>query len=350
MGDIAYMNGWDYLPSAANNNLRPFFAADGYFGATFGGGGDGLYPVPGRFGIGTALALGGPPGGTNAILALDHRFGIAGGSEGWIFGFALLNNSSGHTFRFYDGVTDTHPIQYSINSNGVLVVTIGAVTYRSRTGMMRNNAYQFVQTKLTPTVFRVLVNGELAINVGTPPAVAPFDSFRFSSGFNSGETRFDDLYLIDLDLAGPYSDFLGNVVVRSQLPTANGSVIQMVPNGLASNWQNVASPVLDAANYNSTDVVTEYDLYVMNPNASARDIFGIQVKGSFAQDNGIQVYSANRIKTGGTEFTGTQFGTPQLPGYSTFSNYWSLNPDTTVAWTNSDLNTLEAGPVLAASD
>lgn len=353
MGAVAFMDGWDYLPPAGNNNLLPFFSADGYFGGGAGSGG-GFVPATGRFGIGTSMFVGSPPGNIFCTKAMDHRFGGIADTEGWIFGIALQNfgTDTGH-FYLQDGQTNTTAMNITINTSGILSVAIAGSTFRSRTGAMRVNAWSYIQVKMTPDLLRVLVNGELAINVVSPPAVPPCDSYAVQNSFSgqSGQTWvIDDMYMIDRDLDGPYDDFLGNVVVRSQLVTGNGSVIQLTANGLGSNWQNVASPVLNVANYNSTDTVGEYDLYALQPNAAARDIFGIQVKGSFSQDNGVQLYAANKIKTGGVEYTGDQFGAQQLPGYATVSNYWAINPGTSAPWTNADLNALEAGPILNASD
>lgn len=350
MGAVKFMDGYDYLPTGPVNGLNSLFLADGYFNGTFGNNdGNNMYPQPGRFGIGTSLRLNDPPGGTGAFRALDWRFGT--GDNGWIFGIAFTQErGSGQTFRFYDGLNNADVLQIDFESTGIFRISVSGTAFRSRTGAVRLNSWNYVQVKLTSGILRVLVNGEIVINTVTPPSIQPFDAFRFTNGFNSGSTRFDDCYLIDLDEDGPYDDFLGNIVVRAQLPISNGSVVNWNPHGLSQNWQNVADAVLNAANYNDTDVVGDYDLYTMNPNAAARDIFAIQVKGSFAQDNGVQLYAAVRIKTGGVEFTGTQFGVPQLPGYTTINTYWDLNPDTTVAWTNADLNSIEAGQVLAASD
>lgn len=349
MGAVKFMDGYDYFPSTPNSNLSPLFIADGYYSGSFGASGNNLYPNVGRFGIGTSLYLNDPPGGTGAFRALDWRFGT--GPSGWIAGLAFTQvYGSGATFRFYDGQDNRDVMRIDFDATGILVINVSGVTYRSRTGALRLSAWQYVQIKLTDSILRVLVNGEIVINTNTPPPIFPFDAFRFTNGFNQSAVRFDDHYVIDLDEDGPYDDFLGNIVVRAQLPVSNGDVINWAPHGLAQNWQNVANPALNVNNYNDTDVVGEYDLYNMNPNAAARDIFAVQVKGSFAQDNGVQLYAAVRIKTGGTEFTGTQFGVPQLPGYSTVGYYWDLNPDTGIAWTNTDLNTLQAGQVLAASD
>lgn len=352
-GSIMFMDGYDYLPPApvSGSQLQAWANADGWFAVNFGNGSSGMFPQTGRFGIGSAICLSDPPGGVGALRSLDHRFGGVAGSEGWIAGFAFVSfGSNSARFRHWDGQTNTFPFDMQINTSGVLTLGISGSTYRSRTGAIRNNIWSFVQVKLTKTILRVLVNGEIVINTASPPPIQPFDSFAFNNGYSTGRAAFDDHYIIDLDVPGPYDDFLGNIVVRSQLAIANGSVIKWNPHGLAANWQNVATAQMVAANYNDTDVVGDYDLYTMNPNAAARDIFGIQVKGSYAQDNGVQLYAANRIKTGGVEFTGAQFGVTQLPGYQTIANYYQLNPDTGVAWTNADLNALEAGPVLAASD
>lgn len=351
MGAVKFMDGWDYLQGAGGYaNYKPFLLADGWYGTLdFGTGSPGIYATEGRFGLGASFTLGSPPGGTGAYKALDWRW-----TAGYIFGIAVqIVGSNNHQFRLYDGQTNSYPFTVTLNTSGILEFNIRGVTYRTRTGAVRNNTWFYLQVKHIGDVIVVLINGEYVVNITSgAPSPGPFDAYRLSSGFNSGETRFDDFYIIDPLEDGPYDDFLGNIVVRDQLAIANGDNIDWTPNaaGYPNNWQNVTDVSMTSANYNYTDTVGDYDLYQMAANAAARDIFCLQLKGSFTQDNGVQLYAANRLKTGGNLYSGPQFGVNQINGYATISSYWDLNPDTGVAWTNTDLNSLQAGPILAASD
>lgn len=343
---VVYMDGWDYIsPNNFDiNTFSKYLQADGWYNVNTQYGG--LFTVTGRFGFGTALGINASPGGNGGTKSIDTRL-----LNGYILGFAFYNNNAQNCdFWLYDGYTDSiAPLHINFNQSGILQFTIGSVTYRTRTGGVRNGSWNYLQIKHTAAEFRVYVNGNLQVLVTNPTPPLAFDAYRWNNQFNQGQVYVDDMYILD-PTTGDNTDFLGNVVVRTQLPYGNGDTIQFTPNGNPANWQNVIDYHMLDANFNSDATVGQYDLYNMNPNAAARDIFALQVKTAFSQDNGVQLYGASRIKVGGVEYTGTQKGVPQLPGYETVSSYYDKNPNSGVAWTTYDLNHLQAGPLLAASD
>lgn len=342
-----YIDGHDYLPVGADlySTANKLALADGWYGLYGQAGAQ--FMTTGRFGVGSALRLSNLGNDVSPIKALGTRI-----TGGYVIGFAVTvypGGSVNSAITFRDGTTNSNTAKVSFSATGVTTFTVNGVTYSTAVGAMRNNSWNYIQIKHTPDGLWVLVNGELQIystSAGAPKAI---DSINYFTAYSTASVAFDDLYINDLN--GPTNtDFLGNVVVRAQLPVSNGDTIQLTPNGNASNYQNVSDYTMNVANYNNTPTVGNFDLYNMNPNVSARDIFAIQLKAAMAQDNGVQLYGASQIKTNGTVYTGPQFGLSQLPGYKNNDSYWDLNPDSGVAWTTYDLNHIQAGPLLKASD
>lgn len=346
-----HLDGFDYIaPGTGLGAVLPFLNADGWYNINQAYGDDFSFPA-GRFGEGTCLQIQPNGGGraANCYRALDHRY-----TAGYVLGIAINNNFSNATFfLLFDGVRGGAEDILTLQPTnlGILKATVnGGTTYSSRTGVMRQNTWHYIQVKHTAAIFQVLLDGEVVISVSSPPAPNSFDGYHIGRGeFSAGSMQFDDIYINDPSLTDSNTDFLGNVIVRTQAANGNDTVT-WTPHGLANNWQNVIDASFPAGHYNDTANVGDTDLYTVAPGADARTIFALQVKGVFAQDTGVQLYGANCIKLAGGVHAGPQFGSPSLPGLKSFSTYWDLNPETSARFTSTQINSMSYGPKLAASD
>ena len=135
------------------------------------------------------------------------------------------------------------------------------------------------------------------------------------------------------------------------IPNAAGDVttIDTQTPGTGEHWDKVDDPVgspdnsatyIDARNIADY----EYDLYNLTNTAASGTISYIivhyQVLATYASGSG---WFKPLIKTGGTEFYGTELEITIPVAWRSGSHQWTINPDTGVAWTVSDLNALQVG-------
>lgn len=353
-----YMDGWDYGNDDQNVDGL-LYKAQGWFGTA-------LFNVsvqsPGRFGFGKLLGFygRGSPGQVRGTKALNQ---VMVSSEGSIWGVAVkipgINDAdagSPPSLFLYSGQSSLQVLTLTFQFLGViqLITSAPGRTYRSITGRYRDNTWMYVQIKNegAGNPLTVLLNGETLFSDPTGGLSADFDSWGGVAPASTNATNsieVDDMYICDLQ-GGVNDDFLGNVRVTAQLPVGAGDSTDLTVVGAASNWQAASDPTMPTGKYNYTPTVGDYDLYEMNPGIDAREIFGIMVSGAYAQDNGVQLYGQNVMKTGGTEFFGVARGLFQLPGYFVQDDCWDRNPDTTDPWTDTELNLVQAGPLLESTD
>lgn len=338
---------WGLLP----NDTVPatLLNADGWTGS-----GGSVRRTTGRFGIGNACRF--DKGGSNTVdryIPIGGRFSNGGGS----FHFAFRANI-GETweFKLHDTVTNTHPIGLAVKSLARVSPIINNVqVFTTFPGSVVQGEWHFCEiewTSGTPgsDTAQFYIDGELIGSYVSQTIGTHIDILRiFTNSSNAGTTLdIDDVVLQDPTGAAPNNSLLGNVRVGAQWADAPGDLTEFSVTGAASNWQASLNVVLDAGIFVETDTVGDTDLYNLIANVPARTIFGVQVKGVFYQTDATQLYGTNVIKTGGVEFPGVQRGLAS--GARSQWDNWDKNPDTTLAWTNSDLASLQIGPTLADSD
>jgi hypothetical protein len=379
---IIYMDGWDYLPRVdAQNAFDQFWNADGWYGDVFR-----MATSEGRFGIGNALHLrtfNVGPFAMECYKVMATRIEV----DQFVLSFALkipseLTTTYGPAISFYDSITAINLVTifpFHLGSVCVSVPTNRAdapnaifsggapIAGRSNPGLIKANTWHYVHMKVTTGLggaIQVKVDGEIVIDltsIDVWPAGAPagglgigFDTLRLRTGQSTGVTEYwiDDLHLHTTDDAvTPYDDYLGNIRVGTQLPNGAGDETDFTAVGAATNWQAVIADYnmsITDPTYVQSDTPGDFDLYNFQTNVPARAIFGIQLTCFYRQTDAIQLYSMNQIKVNGTIYEGVERGVAQT--YESRWTTWSLNPDTTVAWTNTDLADIQAGPKLNRSE
>lgn len=358
---IKWMEGFDWATTLADGtNLGSRLLAHGAAAAA------NSVKAVGRFGIGSCLVgnYSGTAGNTNLYQILPDRV------EGeFVVGFSVRSPNSGNIQRYsvtlYDDRTEQDFLSLAFDDTGVLRLFCGGVQVgRSRPGSWQVFTWHYIQLKAKggdPGFAQVKVDGEIVIditNADFTPGVLPlgfdwgFDAYRIGTpaGTSSKLWAIDDLYILDATGPAPYNNYLGNVRVGCMKPDAPGDVTGLIPVGAAANWIAGASTDItaDTTVYNQTDTVGAYDLYHLQANVPSRQVFGIMTTVFYRQDNAIQLWSQNVLKTGGVEYYGDIRGVAQT--YIGRDTIYDNNPNTGVSWTNADLADVQIGPKLAASD
>lgn len=159
--------------------------------------------------------------------------------------------------------------------------------------------------------------------------------------------RFDDLVVWDESGSDFTMAHLEPHKIESLAVTADGNAVDFTPSA-GDNHENVDESGFHDGDttYNQSAGAGDQDLYALEDLSSPPDgIHAIQVN-SIAKHDGTPTNVQNVVRTGGTDFAQTA----QALGssYQRHVNFLAENPDTGMPWTESDVNSLEAGVAQAA--
>lgn len=138
-------------------------------------------------------------------------------------------------------------------------------------------------------------------------------------------------------------------------PNASGDLTQLTPTGAANNWDcvNDTTPDGDTTRVGQqSDPVNELiDLYGMEdttiPDSAVIDSLELH----YVSRSGSAVYRSiqrGKIKTGGIVYSGSQVNPPIT--YTEYTAIWTTNPQTSLAWTKTQLNALQIGVGITCGD
>jgi len=193
----------------------------------------------------------------------------------------------------------------------------------------------------TAGIFQVKVDGELVIDVSTVDtqisASATINQIRFGvTEYVSPTAGFIDNVIID------DSDWIGSTLIEVISPTGAGNSTDWDASA-GSNYECVDEIPVSDTDYVSTNVVDEVDLYALGDlTGDVAEVKCVQVQATVASEGAPTPTKLDvGIRTNSTDY----FGTGQTPGtsFDPITKLWEVNPNTTNAWTESEINALEAG-------
>jgi len=134
----------------------------------------------------------------------------------------------------------------------------------------------------------------------------------------------------------------GGSLTLTLRPTGAGSITNLSGSGCASNYQCVDEVTSDgdATNVNRPSNTYGTDIYEIEDPSTTGSIAGITVY-CRARKGNVQGNVMPTVYTGSTEYNGTA---QSLTGsYADYGHQWTTNPNTGVAWSWSDITSLQAG-------
>lgn len=354
---LRLIDGFDYNPVNSD-----FWDAMGWGGAAAG-----LYVDPNTaFGYGNYGAL--SNGGSNNVTAYRNLRGRYTDDQVCTIGFrCFVPQGNQANFGVYDSMSTLSDRQWYIRFTSTGNISFYNFPFSNEVLSARSAAWSFfpdtwfyleIQFKPgygTSGTFEVRVNTVVVLSLpatataaGTPisPATGPgFDTLMVHSG-GAGRYYMDDMYFLD-DNGGELTSYLGNTRVKLLAPVSNASPIDWTIGGsspAANNWQSVLNIALNDTKFNYTSTPGDRDLYNINPIVNAPFVYGIEVDGSYRQDDATQRVVRNSIESGGVSAYGEDFYTNAF--YTIKPDVWELNPDTGVSFTGAEVNALKIGPEL----
>ena len=194
----------------------------------------------------------------------------------------------------------------------------------------------------------VSVSGVDTRNGGT---LGTFSSLMIGSEANFGLAdvlSWDDLYICDTTDAtatqgAAFNDFLGDVRIRTILPSGAGSSTQLTPTGSGSNYENVNDVPPVTTTYNASGTSGHRDTYAM-PDLSLSggdSVLAVVTNTTGQRDNTTAISMKAAVKSSSTVGYGAT--TVLATARATFQDVFGDDPATSAAWTNAAVDAMEIG-------
>jgi hypothetical protein len=210
--------------------------------------------------------------------------------------------------------------------------------------------YIEVQAKLSDTVGFVNIDVD-GVNVITSPTNLDtrnagtgvvFDAAQFGMGL-SGTAIFDDVYM----MAGAGDTFYGDVIVSTLLPSGDGFANQWdgSDGDSLNNWDLVNELPPSGTDYVASATIGEQDLYTLTDISAAAGVIHAVAPTIYAAKDEVGPRMIKPLLRGAT----TTAGAPQTLDFAYFQKQalYPTNPETSAAWTVSEVNALQVGVEVA---
>lgn len=286
------------------------------------------------------------------LLANGFILKVIDNQATWIVGVAINLSASGASqglISLWDN--NTKQMGVYINGSAHLVIDKNGTALATSTGTWVNG-WNYVEFKVTfnstSGSATVKVNGASFVTYsGNVTQTANQFANTISLGDwlqNNGTSALilDDLYVCDAT-GTVNNDFLGDVVVEALYPNGAGSYSQFTPTGTASNFTAVNNTAPDGdTTYNVSNTLNTRDSFTFTDfSQGVIAVYGVQtILDMRKQGSGNRSLGAFfRASTTNYDQAGVAIG-------GTYAYYTSINetnPATSAAWTESEVNAIEAG-------
>lgn len=331
---LVWFDGFDHL--ASNQMTRKY--------NTFGG--NVVSGSSTRFNYGQAISM------TGAVQEFVKVTSAA--SQAWRIGFAFQITAFGSAPNLiYLRDSATNQCAVSIQNLRLVGTGAGGTTLATSTRSLQLNAwyhfewYVVVENSLSSGHFIVKINGEEWLNIssGDTQATANASADRFGSISASSTTiLMDDLFVFH-EAVTSSPTFDGDMRVMTLTPSGNGNYSQFdgSDGNSTDNYLLVDETTPnDDTDYVESDVVSEKDSYAMgNLSVTPAAIKGVQISATIKKGDSGSRTGKTFFRISGTDYESSAFA----PGtsYNTQVYMAENSPATATAWTESEVNALEAG-------
>lgn len=285
----------------------------------------------------------------NAYYTVPDTFiTIPGGARDnlTIGAFRTANSIFSGAYQLCVGLSSAQNASIRFNADGTVSALNAAyaVVGTSTKVAIETNVGHYIElgVKCSATTGRIIVrvDGEVLLdientNTGASTYVASI------SGIGGGfVASYDDLYVTYDDVPGQIS-FYDDVSIQAISPNGPGSYSQWTPTS-ALNWETVDEKPLSTTDYNETDVVGEIDTFEFPDLTFTGTVKGVQFVIS-AKKSDVQIRAIQGVCTiSGVDYFSAN--TEYLSTQESFYRFvWPINPATSAAWTNAEVNSATFG-------
>lgn len=311
-----------------------------------------------------------PLGSANSTTPFGSGFSWASnGSQGRSFGVNLttvivgirVNPSSlpatnGILLNFFDVTANAAQVTLRVFADGSLRFFLGNGTgtplgSASATGLVSASSWTYLEAKVTIDGSAGVV--ELRVN-GNTSAVISASSLNTKSTANTwvsglflsaaaGTEFWDDWYMLDTTGSSPLNTYLGNIRIVTDAPSGAGSHTQFTPtNPTNVNYTNVGNIPANTAEYNADGTVSDIDSYAFpNIGGGPSSVLFLNHWYMAELDSAGTRTVVPGCRSGGSDFFDTTPQTPPNGSYKRFNKPWTVDPNTSSAWTVSNAQSAE---------
>jgi hypothetical protein len=328
------------------------YTADGATAGKYGVGGGGPIASGARTGVGSFRCLSTSSECTTKALTT---------SGGFIVGIAIYPGAaSGGTtdlFQIREGASTIH-LALQLNSSMQLVVKRNTTVLATGTTVIPLNAYTYVEFK--GTIHDTTGSYEVCIDTVSEAALTATNVDTRNGGAGTwdrvricawaGNSFMDDFYVCDTSGSSPTNTFLGAVKVETLWPQTDavsaGSNAGLTPSTGTDHGALVDETVGNTTDYNSSPTVGAKDTYQFPSQSIAGTVLGVQTNLFVAKSDAVARQVCAVVRAGGTDYDGASVSPTTTFLY--YSEIRTLNPNTGVAWTTSDIASMQAGMKVTA--
>lgn len=267
-----------------------------------------------------------------------------------------LPGTSGILLDFRDVTANASQVTLRLFNDGSLRFFLGNGTgtplgSASATGLISASTWVYIEAKVTIDASAGAV--ELRIN-GNTSAVISATGLNTKSTANTwvsgvslssptGNSLFDDWYMLDTTGASPLNTYLGNIRIVTDVPNGAGSHTQFTPtNPTNVNWSNVGNIPANTAEYNADGTVNDIDSYAFpNIGGSPASVLFLNHWYKAELDTAGTRTVVPGCRSGGSDFFDTTPQTPPNGTYKYFNKPWTVDPNTSSAWTVANAQSAE---------
>ena len=276
-----------------------------------------------------------------------------------IIGFAVkMIDFEGNDRTFLIGY-DSGVVQWNFRTNvdGSIEFDDGSGSgeaAKSAAGAIPYNIWCYFEAKIkhsaTVGTVDVRINGVSVISATSVDTIATANTYinriKIGERGTSGTGKFDvdDLYILD-GTGTDNNDFLGDCVVEALLPNGNGNSSGMTGSdgNSTDNYQLVDELTPSFSDYVEASTEGTKDTYAMDDmSAGTSDsVYGIQTAVMEQKDDSGTKYMRTVIRSGTTDYVSSSRSLNT--GWATALDIWEQDPNTSAAWTVTNVNAVEVG-------
>jgi hypothetical protein len=269
-----------------------------------------------------------------------------------VIGYAIRHATQDYNSRVINLMSDSGTISqlnFKWTNSTTFALQRNSTTIASATVPFLTTNWYYIEVALTVAdsggTCVIKINGATIINftgdTRNGGATGAIDTIQINNGSSNTSAYVDDLYICDMTGPAPYNTFLGEVRVYSLSPSAAGYSTQFTPLA-GANYTNVDELPYSAADYVTSGTVGHLDMYTMSDlPISAGTVLAIQNNTIAKKTDSAVIALKTALKSGASTYYGVSSNLGTFD--STLSDLRTTDPATGVAWTQSGINSLEAG-------
>lgn len=281
-----------------------------------------------------------------------------GAQTGWVSGLGVKFDQQPNTLDIFFNSFDSAGAQ-AVNfrlywTGSVIEIRAyrgGTLLGTSSGASLSTGTWYFLEFKVTihntTGTVEIKVDGvtKLSLSSQDTQVGTPQDTVRWSLTSSGATPRYiwdDDWYICNLSGA-QNNDFLGDNRVDILFPNASGDSTQWAPDS-GNNWDRVnENPADDDTSYVEDGTLAQRDLYNYQSTPGLSAVKGIQLN-TVLRETDAEIFQVKHVAKSSTT---TDVGAAQTVGsaaaYSNLYKIYELNPHTSAAWTDSEINSAQFG-------